>query len=47
MCRTALNVTGDLAIATMVSRGEEHVPTPVLPGEDHARAVEPPPPSRL
>jgi DAACS family dicarboxylate/amino acid:cation (Na+ or H+) symporter len=47
MCRTALNVTGDLAIATMVSRGEEHVPAPVLPGEDHARAVEPPPPSRL
>ena len=26
MCRTALNVTGDLAIATMVSRGEEHAP---------------------
>jgi DAACS family dicarboxylate/amino acid:cation (Na+ or H+) symporter len=26
MCRTSLNVTGDLAIATMVSRGEEHAP---------------------
>jgi DAACS family dicarboxylate/amino acid:cation (Na+ or H+) symporter len=23
MCRTALNVTGDLVIATIVSRGEE------------------------
>ena len=26
MCRTTLNVTGDLTIATIVSRGEEHVP---------------------
>jgi Na+/H+-dicarboxylate symporter len=26
MCRTTLNVTGDLAIATIVSRGEEDVP---------------------
>jgi len=47
MCRTALNVTGDLAIATMVSRGEEHTPAVAMAGEDHARAVEPPPPSRL
>jgi DAACS family dicarboxylate/amino acid:cation (Na+ or H+) symporter len=47
MCRTALNVTGDLAIATMVSRGEEHSPAVASPGEQHARAVEPPPPSRL
>ncbi len=31
MCRTALNVTGDLAIATMVSRGEEHAPAPMAP----------------
>ena len=35
MCRTALNVTGDLAIATMVSRGEEHAP---------GVGAEPPPP---
>jgi Na+/H+-dicarboxylate symporter len=27
MCRTTLNVTGDLAIATMVSRGEEGLAT--------------------
>ncbi|HEY0012441.1 MAG TPA: dicarboxylate/amino acid:cation symporter [Allosphingosinicella sp.] len=47
MCRTALNVTGDLAIATMVSQGEEHVPAGAAPVVDHARAVEPPPPSRL
>jgi DAACS family dicarboxylate/amino acid:cation (Na+ or H+) symporter len=26
MCRTTLNVTGDLAIAAMVSRGESDVP---------------------
>jgi DAACS family dicarboxylate/amino acid:cation (Na+ or H+) symporter len=26
MCRTTLNVTGDLAAAVVVSRGEEHVP---------------------
>jgi DAACS family dicarboxylate/amino acid:cation (Na+ or H+) symporter len=38
MCRTALNVTGDLAIATMVSRGEEHAP---------AVGTEPPPPPEL
>jgi Na+/H+-dicarboxylate symporter len=32
MCRTTLNVTGDLAIATMVSRGEERtIATPVAP----------------
>ena len=32
MCRTTLNVTGDLAIATMVSRGEEHaVPALIAP----------------
>ena len=28
MCRTTLNVTGDLAIAAMVSRGEEGLVTP-------------------
>ena len=26
MCRTTLNVTGDLTAATVISRGEEHVP---------------------
>jgi DAACS family dicarboxylate/amino acid:cation (Na+ or H+) symporter len=31
MCRTSLNVTGDLAIATMVSRGEEQPSEPVEP----------------
>ncbi|HYG29388.1 MAG TPA: dicarboxylate/amino acid:cation symporter [Allosphingosinicella sp.] len=31
MCRTALNVTGDLAIATMVARGEEHSPVAQAP----------------
>ena len=46
MCRTALNVTGDLAIATMVSRGEEDAPGMADAREVHARAVEPPPPSR-
>lgn len=29
MCRTVLNVSGDLAAAVVVSRGEEHVPPPV------------------
>jgi DAACS family dicarboxylate/amino acid:cation (Na+ or H+) symporter len=41
MCRTTLNVTGDLAIAAMVSRGEEGLalapgaatPAPVPPAE--------------
>lgn len=33
MCRTALNVTGDLVIATMVSRGEDAEPVPLLPQE--------------
>jgi DAACS family dicarboxylate/amino acid:cation (Na+ or H+) symporter len=28
MCRTTLNVTGDLAIATIVSRGERDAPSP-------------------
>ncbi|HEX8528260.1 dicarboxylate/amino acid:cation symporter [Allosphingosinicella sp.] len=37
MCRTSLNVTGDLAIATMVSKGEEHGPAA-------APAPEPPEP---
>ncbi len=31
MCRTTLNVTGDLALATIVSRGEEDAP--IAPGE--------------
>ena len=29
MCRTTVNVTGDLGIATLVSRGEAHRPAPV------------------
>ena len=37
MCRTTLNVTGDLAIAVAVSKGEEHgpaaAPAPARPGE--------------
>lgn len=32
MCRTTLNVTGDLALATIVSRGENDAP--ILPGEE-------------
>jgi DAACS family dicarboxylate/amino acid:cation (Na+ or H+) symporter len=39
MCRTALNVTGDLAIATMVARGEEHSPV--------VRTTPPPEPSAV
>ena len=31
MCRTTLNVAGDLTIATIVSRGEEVAPAPVAP----------------
>jgi DAACS family dicarboxylate/amino acid:cation (Na+ or H+) symporter len=35
MCRTTLNVAGDLVIATIVSRGEEDIapdePTPFAP----------------
>jgi DAACS family dicarboxylate/amino acid:cation (Na+ or H+) symporter len=36
MCRTTLNVTGDLAAAVVVSRGETAVPAPVLAGEPAA-----------
>ena len=32
MCRTTLNVTGDLTAATVISRGEEHLPA-VVAGE--------------
>ena len=39
MCRTTLNVAGDLTIATIVARGEEHVPV-VPPGEEGAAAAE-------
>jgi DAACS family dicarboxylate/amino acid:cation (Na+ or H+) symporter len=39
MCRTTLNVTGDLAIATMVSRGEEGTAAPQ--GAPAAAAPEP------
>lgn len=40
MCRTTLNVTGDLTIAVAVSRGEEHVPLPAAadPGGAAAEA---------
>jgi DAACS family dicarboxylate/amino acid:cation (Na+ or H+) symporter len=34
MCRTTLNVTGDLAIAAMVSRGEEATGVPPAPGSE-------------
>ncbi|MBU1347380.1 MAG: dicarboxylate/amino acid:cation symporter [Alphaproteobacteria bacterium] len=33
MCRTVLNVTGDLVLATVVSRGEEDQPVPPTPDE--------------
>jgi DAACS family dicarboxylate/amino acid:cation (Na+ or H+) symporter len=33
MCRTTLNVTGDLAAAVVVSRGETAVPAPLLVDE--------------
>jgi Na+/H+-dicarboxylate symporter len=32
MCRTTLNVTGDLMLATVVSRGETDEPTAVAAG---------------
>ncbi|RZV49276.1 MAG: cation:dicarboxylase symporter family transporter, partial [Sphingomonadaceae bacterium] len=38
MCRTTLNVTGDLACATVVSRGEERAPEPE-PSEPMAQAA--------
>ena len=39
MCRTTLNVTGDLAIATIVSRGEEDGPVaPAAAGDEAAEA---------
>ena len=37
MCRTTLNVTGDLAIATIVSRGEEDVPAVAADSGPEAR----------
>jgi DAACS family dicarboxylate/amino acid:cation (Na+ or H+) symporter len=42
MCRTTLNVTGDLTIAVAVSRGEEHGPTvsAPVPAPDQAAAAE-------
>ncbi|HEV2817421.1 MAG TPA: dicarboxylate/amino acid:cation symporter [Allosphingosinicella sp.] len=39
MCRTTLNVTGDLTIAVAVSRGEEHVPAPA-PADPGGAAAE-------
>ncbi len=42
MCRTTLNVAGDLTIATIVSRGEEDVPAAAAlpPAEDAAATAE-------
>jgi Na+/H+-dicarboxylate symporter len=40
MCRTTLNVTGDLAIAVAVSRGEEHGPAPAPAKGGEASAAE-------
>ena len=36
MCRTALNVTGDLVLASLVARGEDGHDVPELPGRDPA-----------
>jgi dicarboxylate/amino acid:cation (Na+ or H+) symporter, DAACS family len=41
MCRTTLNVTGDLTIAVAVSRGEEHTPAMVAPGGETAAEAHP------
>ena len=40
MCRTTLNVAGDLTIATIVSRGEAHPPAVAPPIEDSAATAE-------
>jgi DAACS family dicarboxylate/amino acid:cation (Na+ or H+) symporter len=40
MCRTTLNVTGDLTAAVVISRGEPHVPKETI--EDAVRAEEKP-----
>ncbi|MEA1071311.1 dicarboxylate/amino acid:cation symporter [Sphingomonas sp. LY29] len=39
MCRTTLNVTGDLACATVVSRGEEDVPATIATAPESAAAI--------
>ena len=39
MCRTTLNVAGDLTIATIVSRGEEVAPAPVARTSEDATAA--------
>ena len=36
MCRTTVNVTGDLGIAALVSRGEAHRPAPLDASSDPA-----------
>ncbi|HEY0446813.1 MAG TPA: dicarboxylate/amino acid:cation symporter [Allosphingosinicella sp.] len=43
MCRTTLNVTGDLTAAVVISRGEEHVPrtAAAAPGEAGAAEAHP------
>ena len=40
MCRTTLNVTGDLTAAVVISRGEEHTPAAVTGGPDAVAAAE-------
>ena len=39
MCRTTLNVAGDLTIATIVSRGEEAAPAPAAPTVEETAAT--------
>ncbi len=34
MCRTALNVTGDLALTTLVAKGESHDGPALTPHQD-------------
>ncbi|MDP8994952.1 MAG: dicarboxylate/amino acid:cation symporter [Pseudomonadota bacterium] len=41
MCRTTLNVTGDLTAAVVVARGEEHAPPPVVEPEPPTPFVQP------
>ena len=41
MCRTTLNVTGDLAIATMVARGEEHAAVEAAPAPGSEPFIKP------
>ena len=40
MCRTTLNVTGDLTAAVVISRGEDHGPATAAVAEEGAAATE-------